>query len=73
MTVCLDESRHHAAVADVDGLGVGADETGDFGPAADGDDPAVGDGERFGGGPRVVDGQDVSGNDEICIRHVQKS
>ena len=73
MTVCLNESRHDAAVADVDGLGVGAHEPGDIGPAADGDDPPVGDGERLGGGPRVVDGQYGSGDDDICIGHGQES
>ena len=60
MTVCLNESRHHTAAterADVDGFGAGADERGDLGAVADGDDPAVGDGERLGGGPRVIDGQ----------------
>ncbi len=71
MTVCLDESRHDAAVADIDGLGVGADEVGDIGAGADGDDPAVGDGERLGRGPLVIDGQDGSGDDDICGSHVQ--
>jgi hypothetical protein len=54
-------------------LGIGSDERGDVGPATDGDDPAVGDGERLDGGPGVVDGQYGSGDDEICVGHVQKS
>jgi hypothetical protein len=71
MTVCLDESRHDAAVADIDGLGVGTDERGDVGPVTDGDDPAVGDGDCFRRGPLVIDGQDGSGDDDICGSHVQ--
>ena len=67
----LNESRHDAAVTDVDGPGVGAHEPGDIGAAADGNDAPVGDGERLGGGPRVVDGQDGSGDDDICGGHVQ--
>ena len=31
----------------------------------DGDDPAIGYGERLGGGPVGVDGQDVSDDDEV--------
>ena len=71
--MCLNESRHDAAVADVDGLGVGADERGDIGAGADGDDPPVGDGERLGGGPGLVDGQYGPGDDEVCMRHRQGS
>ncbi len=69
MPVRLDESRQHAPVTDVDGLGVGADELGDLVASADGDDAAVGDGQCLCGGSGVVDGQDGSGNDEICQRH----
>ena len=69
----LNESRHDAAVTDIDGLGVGANERGDVGPATDGDDPAVGDGKRLGGGPGVVDGQYGSGDDDVCIGHGRKS
>ena len=73
MTVCLNESRHHTAVADIDGLSVRADQRLDVGPIADGDDPPVGDGERLGGRPRIVDGQDGSGDDEVCVGHGQKA
>ena len=45
----------------------------DVGPVAHGDDPAVGDRERLGGGPLLVDGQHGSGDDEICVGHVQQS
>lgn len=69
MAVGLNESRHDAAVTDVDGLGVGPDGVGDLGTSPDGDDPAVGHGERLGGGPGLVDGQDGSGHDEICLPH----
>ncbi len=73
MAVCLNESRHDTAGTDVDGSGVGADKSGHVRPVAHGDDPAVGDGERLGCGPRVVDGQYGSGDDEVCISHVQES
>ena len=66
----LNESRHDAAVAQVDGLGGGADERADLGSVAHGDDAAVGDGERLGGGPGVVDGQHGPGDDDIRIGHV---
>lgn len=69
MAVGFNESRHDAAVSDVDGLSVGAGEVGDLSTGADGDDAAVGDRERLGGGPRLVDGQDGSGHDEICLPH----
>jgi len=54
--MCLNESRHDTTRTHVDGSGVGADEAGDIGAGADGDDAAVGDGERLGRGARVVDG-----------------
>jgi hypothetical protein len=73
MSVCLNESRHDTTIAHIDGLGVGAGEFGDLGAGSDGDDATVGDGERLGRGPRLVDGQDGSGNDEICIGHGQES
>ena len=44
---------------------------GDVGPVAHRDDPAVGHGERLGGGPGVVDGQHGSGNDDVCGGHGQ--
>ena len=69
MAMCLNESRHHAAVADIDGLGVRADESGHLGPVTDRDDPAVGHRQRLGGGPGVVDGQDGSGDDDVCSGH----
>ncbi len=69
MAVGLDESRQDAAVADVDGRGVGADEPGDFGAVTDGDDPPVGDRECLRGGPLFVDGEQVSGDDEVCGGH----
>ncbi len=50
----------------------GADERGHLGPVAHGDDPAVGDGQRLGGGPGVVDGQDGSVHDDICGGHVPR-
>lgn len=50
MPVRLDQSGQHAAVADVEDLGVGPDERIDVGVAADVDYPTVGHGQRFGGG-----------------------
>src|SRR6516165_8745966 len=67
---CSNESRHDAAIADIDGLGVGSYQAFDIGAGADGDDAAVGDGERLGRGARVVDGQYGSGDDEVCIGHL---
>ena len=61
MAVGLNETRHDAAVTEVDGPGVGADERGDLGAVTHGDDPAVGHGERLGRGSAFVDGQNGSG------------
>ena len=69
MTVRLDESRHYAAVADIDGLGVGADEALDVGPVAHRDDAAIGYGKRLRRGPGLIDGQHGSGDDDICGGH----
>ena len=57
MAMCLNESRHDAAVTDVDGLGAGADQGGDVGAVPHRDDPPVGHGQRLSGGPLLVDGQ----------------
>ena len=44
--VRLDQSGHHAALPDVEDLGVGPDQRFDVGPAADGCDPAAHDGQH---------------------------
>ena len=62
--MAVDETGQHAAV-DFTYLGVGADPRLHVGTRSDGDDPAVGYGERLGGGPVGVDGQDVSDDDEV--------
>ena len=69
MSVRLDESRHHAAIADVQHLRVGSDQRLDVGPGADGDEPAVGHGQRLGRGCFGVDGQDCSVDDKVCGGH----
>ena len=66
----LNEARHDAAAIDVERLGAGTDVLCDVGTSADGDDPAVGDGERLGRGPRLVDGQYGPGDDQVCGGHV---
>ena len=65
MPVRLDEAGHHAAVAEFDDLGSGADPALDLGPIADRDDAAVGHRQRLGGGLEVIDGEDGPGNDQV--------
>ncbi|ORW04180.1 hypothetical protein AWC15_03790 [Mycobacterium lacus] len=50
-----------------------ARQRGHVGPVADGDDPAAGDGDGLGRGPRVVDGEHASGGNEISGGHGLKS
>jgi hypothetical protein len=60
MSVRLDEAWHQAATAEVDGLGVGADEALDIGSAPDRNDAPVGDSKCLGRGIFVVHRQYLS-------------
>ena len=73
MAMRLNETRHHTAVTEVDRLGIRSDEAGHLRPAAHRDDPAVGNSQRLGGGPGLVDGQHGSGDDDICGAHAQEA
>ncbi|CFA96508.1 Uncharacterised protein [Mycobacterium tuberculosis] len=69
MAVCLNKSWHDAPGTQIDDPGVGANQAGNLGPVTDGNDPAVGDRDRLGRWPRIVDGEHGSGHDEVCIGH----
>ena len=69
MTVRLNQTRHHAAVTEVDGAGVRPDPRFDVGALPHRDDPPVGHGERLGGGQLLVDGENGSDEDHIGRGH----
>jgi hypothetical protein len=50
VAVRLDQPRQHAALADVDDLGIGSDERLDIGPAADRSYSTARNGQRLRGG-----------------------
>lgn len=67
MVVCFNKFWYDVFGIQIDDLGVGVNQVGNFGLVIDGNDLVVGDCDCFGCWLCIVDGEYGFGYDEVCI------